>query len=212
MSDFEGRIIRLHGDRHQDLQDLLAWFVTGRLDPSEQAEIEAHLKTCADCQAEVRIQRRLGPAIASLPIGVEQGWAAMRRQLETDAAAPARRKEPRPIQAHGWPGLGWAAALIVSLAAGGLLLPDVIGGRYHALGARPAAPSGNLVLIFRPETQERTMREMLNASHARLVDGPTAADAYVLHVPPAERAAVLASLRARADVVLAEPIDPGAGR
>ena len=211
MSDFEGRIIRLHGDRHQDLRDLLAWFVTGRLDPSEQAEIEAHLKSCSDCQAEVRLQRRLGPAIASLPVGVDQGWAAMRRRLGP-AAAPARRDRPGSVLARALPGLGWAAALIVSLAAGALLAPNLIGDRYHALGARPAAPSGNLVLIFRPEIRERTMRETLNASHARLVDGPTAADAYVLHVPPAERTAALATLRARPDVVLAEPIDPGAGR
>ena len=81
---------------------------------------------------------------------------------------------------------------------------------YHALGAAPAPALGNVVVIFRPDTSERELRQTLVANHARLVDGPTAADAYVLHVPAAERAGALTRLRGRADIVLAEPIDSGA--
>jgi hypothetical protein len=40
------------------------------------------------------------------------------------------------------------------------------------------------------------------------VGGPTEADAYVLSVPMAQRAGALATLRRRADVVMAEPIEP----
>ena len=60
-----------------------------------------------------------------------------------------------------------------------------------------------------PQTSEQTFRETLNASHARLVDGPTAADAYVLRVSPGERDAALATLRRRPDITLAQPIDAG---
>ena len=64
-----------------------------------------------------------------------------------------------------------------------------------------------MIVTFRPDTSEQDLRNTLNESHARLVDGPTAADAYVLHVPAAERAAALVKLRQRANIVLAEPID-----
>ena len=47
--------------------------------------------------------------------------------------------------------------------------------------------------------------------YARLVDGPTQADAYVLQIPAARRELALATLRARHEIVLAQPID-GAAR
>jgi hypothetical protein len=91
-----------------------------------------------------------------------------------------------------------------------LLLRDAQPTRYLALGAAPGATAGNVVIIFRPDTLESTLREALNASDARVVDGPTPAGAYVLHVPDAERPAALAELRRRAEVTLAEPIDAAA--
>lgn len=227
-----GRIIRLHGDEHREVLTLLPWYVTGRLDAPEHApehaQVEAHLDVCAECQAEVRFQRRLAVEIADLPISdppvdAEQGWLAMRRVLESEPPRRARGGAWLRSAGHGagrgWraggPWLGWAAAAVMLLAVGATLLPGWVStwappARYHALGAAPVAAPGNVVVIFRPDTTERTLRETLNASNARLVDGPTAADAYVLRVPPAERIAALAKLRGRADVVLAEPIDSGA--
>jgi hypothetical protein len=64
-----------------------------------------------------------------------------------------------------------------------------------------------VIVIFRPEASERNLRETLNASSARLIDGPTSAGTYVLHVPAAKRMVALARLRRDADIVLAEPID-----
>jgi hypothetical protein len=54
---------------------------------------------------------------------------------------------------------------------------------------------------------ERQFRSALNAAGARLADGPTAAGAYVLSVSEDRREASLNALRARADVILAQPID-----
>jgi hypothetical protein len=62
------------------------------------------------------------------------------------------------------------------------------------------------VVIFRPEITEQTMRGILRASDAHLVGGPNEADAYVLQAPPSRLKAVLANLRARHGVVLAEPV------
>ena len=108
-----------------------------------------------------------------------------------------------------WSGAALAAAVTLTV----IVWPPAVqpAGGYHVLGARTAPAVGNVLVIFRPETPERNMREALRASHARLVDGPTAADAYVLFVPQNERAAALSALRARPEVVMAQPIDPGGG-
>lgn len=203
-SNSDGQVVRLHGDRHGDIQELLPWYVTDQLDTAEQAQVEAHLETCAQCQADVAFQRRLKPRIAGLSVSADQGWAAMRQLMDADVAGAATT----PARGLRAPWLGWAAAAAVAVAAGALLLtPRPLQAPYHVLGAAPAPPAGNLVVIFRPETTEKSMREILNGSHARLVDGPTAADAYILASPSAERSDALRALRARSDVVLAEPID-----
>jgi anti-sigma factor RsiW len=214
----EGQVIPLHGEGHQDLQDLLPWYASGQLDAADHARVETHLATCPDCQAEVRFQRQLGARIADLPMEIEHGWSAMRLRLEQDAGARPRRvagawlDRIRSGLGLGAPWLGWAAAGAMLLVAVDWTSSRTPAARYHALGASPEAAAGNVVVIFRPDVTEKAMRETLVANRARLVGGPTAADGYVLHVAPAERPAVLAKLRGRADIVLAEPIDGDAAR
>ena len=220
-----GRIIPLRGEPHERIQALLPWFVTDRLDAEERAEVEAHLSGCADCRAEERLERRLSAEVAAMPMDVEQSWARLRARLDRPAVGPGRgwgagllaawRGLGRDLRG-GPPWMGWAiagqAALMALLL--GLVLPHAAapgageGARYHALAAAASPRPGNVVVMFRPDTPERDLRAALVADQARLVDGPTAAGAYVLNVPGARRAGVLAALRRRAGVVMAEPIDP----
>jgi anti-sigma factor RsiW len=215
-------IIRLHAGRHDEIRSLLPWYVTGRLDAAEHARVAAHVSTCRECQADLEFERRLEVEVAIAPIDVEHGWASMQRRI-TAAPAPrsggafiARLRElPGRLWRAGPPWLSWALAAQAALlvVAGALTVrtaaPVTQPARYHALSSVPAAATGNVVVIFRPDTRESAMRQALVAADAHLIDGPTAADAYVLHVPAAERAGAMAGLRARHDVVLAQPLDPG---
>jgi hypothetical protein len=79
---------------------------------------------------------------------------------------------------------------------------------YRALGAASAAGHGNLVVLFKPDSTEQQIRVVLTANDARLVDGPTAAGAYVLRVEDARRDEALQRLRQSGQIVLAEPIEP----
>ena len=223
-----GRIIPLRGEPHERIQSLLPWFVTDRLEADERAEVEAHLSGCPDCRAEERLERRLGAEVAAMPMDVEQSWARLRARLDRPAAASGRGSGGGLLAAWrdlgrglgrslrgGPPWMGWAmaaqAALMVLLL--GLVLPHGSPGgsadtRYHALAAARSPRPGNVLVMFRPDTPERDLRAVLMADQARVVDGPTAAGAYVLNVSGPRRAAALAVLRHSAGVVMAEPIDP----
>ena len=207
-----GSIIRLHGGPHDEIRALLPWYVTGRLEEKEHARVAAHLKTCRACLEEVEFERRLEVEVAAAPVDVEQGWRAMRRRM---AEAPAERRFWRLGEAWQGPSwVGWALAsqALLILTAGALTLsvksPAPPAAAYRALGAPPRANAGNLLVMFRPDTPEVSMRRVLQVADARLVDGPTAAGAYVLHAPASERNEVLARLRARNEVTLAQPLDP----
>ncbi|HEX7384990.1 MAG TPA: hypothetical protein VF291_11800, partial [Burkholderiaceae bacterium] len=70
------------------------------------------------------------------------------------------------------------------------------------------APTGDVVVMFRADATEAELRAALHAGGARIVDGPTAAGAWVLDVPPGRRAAALAALRSQPSVTLAQPLGP----
>ena len=219
-----GHIIPLRGDAHAQVQSLLPWFVTGRLDPEDLEEVTAHLDQCPACRAEVAVERRMRDDVNALPIDLEPAWTRMDALL--DAKRP--RRSLRVVTAErvsdtwrglsaarpSWVGFAIAAQAAVVVAVVGLSLrptpapaPAPTSAAYRVLGSAPVVASGNMVVIFSPEARESDLRAALRAGHARLVDGPTAADAYVLSVPAEERATALAVLRGRASVVMAEPID-----
>ncbi|HEY2049414.1 MAG TPA: zf-HC2 domain-containing protein [Caulobacteraceae bacterium] len=225
-----GRIIPLNGDRHREVQALLPWYVTAKLDEAERLQVETHLIECADCQAKLRSERRLAAEIAHAPapanaLDVEHGWDRISRQIGTQvprqASLAARisaflrelfEAARSAFGGSGW--LRWAVAaqfcLILVLSVQELRKPEP--ATYRALGSAPAAAAANVIVVFRPETPEKDLRGILRSNDARLVGGPTAADAYLLRVPPARRTATLLRLRKQAQVVLAEPVDSEADR
>jgi anti-sigma factor RsiW len=220
-----GNIVTLSGGRHLDIQNLLPWYVSRRLDASESARVEAHLADCPECRADVVLERRLAAEWASVPMETETNWLRLRERVMRDDAGRGGATVSSRLadsvrhaltRGRSWfTGLGWALAAAQAVA----LVAMVVTFRatapapvYHTLGAAPAPAIGNVLVIFDPGTSERRFRDTLQASHARLVDGPTAAGVYVLHVPADERAAILRRMRARSEVELAQPVDPGAIR
>jgi len=206
-----GHIIQLHDDPHGAARSLLPWYVNGTLDPAETALVEEHLAACADCRADLEADRALGRQVADLSMDVEHGWAAMRARMETTpqlrSASPMRFLR-RPV-AIGWAVAGQlaAAALIVAIALPARNAPT--DANYHVLGAATVAAPGNLIIQFKPDVTEGAMRAAFMRTGSRVVDGPTASGAYVLHVDGNRRDAALNQLRATPGIALAEPIDRG---
>jgi anti-sigma factor RsiW len=202
------RIFSLHGPEHEDVQRLLPWYVTGQLDPVERARVEAHLAGCAECQAEVRSERRLKAEFTTLP-PVERDWARLRRRLEAEAL-PKRAAGADRARVHWWVGWAIAAQIVVVAVLGLQLASSRAPAEYRTLSAPPPAAGARAIVTFRPESPEAALRSALNAAGARLVDGPTAANAYVLEL--AGGPAALQTLRAQPAVTAAELLDPAEPR
>jgi len=202
------RIIPLHGEEHEEIQRLLPWYVTAQLDPGERARVETHLAACAECRAEVRSEQALRSDISTMPAQVERDWARLRDRIGAAQPAPAGRRGARPARRRPPSWVGWAIAAQVLLV---VLLGAQVASRqrpaeYRTLAASPAA-GARIIVTFRPDSREQDLRATLNGVRARLVDGPTSTNAYVLQVPAADRETALARLRAQPAVVLAEALD-----
>lgn len=221
-----GRVIPLQGDWHGELKKLLPWYATGALSAEEHADVAAHLANCAECQVELAEEQRIAEVVAAAPAvhgDFDASWAAARKRMlasprgakiafasafaSAGAVLGARWREAAPALR----GVVMAQAAALVFAVGALVWQAQTAPRYQALAA-PVATAGetaNLIVKFRPETTEAEIRALLRESDARVVGGPTAADAYLLYTPATERNLALAQLRASTNVVLAEPIDGG---
>ncbi len=216
------QILPFPTDRHAEVHLLLPWYVTGQLDAVETAFVAEHLAECGACRADLVQERHLADAVARDTGETGDSWAAMAARLDATStvsvatAAPRRRtRDPlrtvrravmRPRTLH------WvvAAQFVAVLALGAQTLTQRSDGRpgaYHVLGDAGATHSGNVLAMFRPEASEAAFRRALQASGARLVDGPTASGGYVLAVPGGAGGVALARLRRDADVTMAEPIE-----
>jgi hypothetical protein len=222
-----GQIFPWPTDPHREVELLVPWYATDQLDEADRARLDRHLPECAVCRETLAQHRELArhlPAPGAPPgsppgsLNVETGWAAMQGSTALPAmpgvAVPARATPGRRDTRMRWFGALAAAQIAALLVTGSILLPerptsDDSNPDYRALGAAPAATGGNLIVIFKPETSEALLRQTLRDSGARLVDGPTAANAYLLRVPEDRRDEQLAKLRAQPQVLLAEPIEPG---
>ncbi len=214
-----GRVVPLHPRDHDEVRSLLPWYVTGRLDAGETARVEDHLAACAECRTDLAVERRLKDAVAAQPVAVEDGWPRLRAKLaaNTTSGSTVRAASLRPRDATKARASWGALAIAASVAGLAVMLalpprsspPTAPAATYHTLSAATASRAGNVVVVFRPDTPERDLRAALRENGARLVGGPTDADAYIVSVPDVRRAGVLAALKRRRDIVLAEPIDAG---
>jgi hypothetical protein len=102
---------------------------------------------------------------------------------------------------------GLAAAQLGVLVIGGTLLFSMSRPNYQALGSSPAPANADLIIIFRPQATEEKLRSTLRSANASIVEGPTDANAYLLHVPSEQRLQSLERLQKDRDVQMAQPID-----
>src|SRR5471030_1632423 len=218
-----GRIFRLDIPAHQAVQELLPWYVSAQLAPQEAARVQEHLHGCEECRHEAELAGRMRELEPDAPHGLdvdraltrmlsmlgEQEPAASMTTAALPPAAPAAAQAWTPQRAANQPSwMRWAmAAQAVAIAGLVALLvrPAADNANYHVLGSG-AVLSGNLVVVFKPETAEKELRRVLLANGARVVDGPTDTDAYLLNVPLATRDHALLSLRAEPSVMLVESL------
>ena len=213
-----------------DAARLLPWYVTGTLEAEEAARVEAHLGSCATCRADLEHERRLHAAL--LEDAPRQGASSaaagfqklMARIGETEQAAP-RRSADVPLRAATTSGgtvPRWIIAAVVAQALALVLVGIELQRKSDGLADAPyrtltsnsassATGTAQLRVVFAPGTTTRELAGILDTIGARIVDGPSSAGAYALALSTATPdestlAAHLATLRADARVIFAEPI------
>ena len=208
-----GRVLPFDPAAHKVADVLLPWFVNGTLDKDELAFVEQHLSESVRCHREVQWlrERRAACIDGEAAPGASTVFRNLRCQLDQPRAGRGRGASLRKLwkRAPPWSRWAMAAELAAIVALGAVLLPTTDGlAPYRTLGARSAAaPTGSLVVVFDPTTPESELRRMLRKAEARVADGPTQTNAYVLKVAAQRQVEAVQALRAEPAVVLVEQLD-----
>ncbi|MFL6735887.1 MAG: zf-HC2 domain-containing protein [Sphingomonas sp.] len=197
---------------HHEAEELLPWYVTGQLGLDEQALVEAHVSSCAHCRRQLAFERRMIDEFAAMTPEVDSGWARLRRRIEPQQRSSWWDKFALDAsamwQAFNRPAVAaLATAQLAFVGIAGALLFSLSQPSYKALGSQPAPQAANVIAMFRADTSEAQLADLLRTNNASVVGGPTSSDAYLLSVPGPSREAAIAALRSDRHVLMAEPID-----
>jgi len=210
---------------HREAQEALPWLANGSLAGSELERVQAHLKGCAACRADLAALHTLRAAGTGAGPDCDPDAALARLLPQLDALPPAQPSAPAPVPAQTSTLPGWRTRLaandgrwlrvavgaqccVIAVLAGLLARPSggsqAQAGDYRVLGAA-AGTQSRLIVMFKPDTPERELRRLVLENGARIAGGPTATGAWVLTTEQAADA-VAGRLRGSAAVTLAEPL------
>lgn len=211
---------------HHEVWQAIPWLVNGTASIEDRRLATSHLSACTDCRDEFALQAAICRGLdADMPASPDAAAAAsfarLLERIDNEAeldtgSAPARRGV-----AERWlPGL--VAAVVVqaiglaALAAFVLARAPVAPASVYTTLSAPAErdASAAIRLVPTPELSVGALQRLLAEHGLRIVDGNAERPIYALApTRDIDLAATLASLRARAEVRLAEPIaDDGHAR
>ena len=211
-----GRVLPFDPSAHAAIDARLPFYVNGTLSGEELALIEKHVRSCERCKREVGWLREIFSALCDITLA-----PAPERARPRPLAMPERLLSPRRGRmqiSEGWRATRpWMRGLLAAQLAAIAVLATLLAtdgsrdAKYSTLGAldRSAHTPGAIAVIFDPRTPESEIRRAVRDAGARIVDGPTATNAYVLEVPATESSRAARALRGDRMVRFAQPLGPG---
>ena len=173
---------------HEDVIELLPWFVNGTLGEQEAALVEAHVHECVRCFSLLQQERQLHgllSAESSTPIAsAVHGFERLRPKLEPDARRAREEAGRRWRSPEGFALAAGLAALAVAVIIWERFdnAPPVDAGEFETLSAPTAATSRTVDIIFAPALMETEMRILLQSVGAVIVNGPTDIGRYTIRI------------------------------
>ena len=221
--------------QHQDIWQLLPWFVNERLSEPDFRRVEAHLRMCGACRDECAAQRQICRLIA-VNTAVEQmpttGLNRLRQRIEraesaagaesaldaeSCAAADSPSDRVRPAAGRR-PRAAAIAACVVAVAAALGISPAIhwqsqrhgeSSAYYTVTTAASQQPGAVIRAVFAPTVTLSELQGLLDEAHLRIVSGPTEAGVYSLAlIGPRSIDWSLHRLRGHEMVRFAESIGP----
>jgi anti-sigma-K factor RskA len=200
----------------QDVEELLPWYVTGRVSREEAKGIEAALKTMPDLADKLSQVQREREAVARAAEAVEPAPPETLQRLLQQVETTRQRRVPR-IDNRGEAGglkaamgrsvvwqTAFAAACVAIVALGIRMYNPPVPGELGLSANINGAGGPTLLVTFQREAQAGDIAALLASVNATIVSGPRPGGAYVVQIPATQASdvdATTTALLSRKDLV-----------
>ncbi|HET6160036.1 MAG TPA: hypothetical protein VFE34_16950 [Dongiaceae bacterium] len=180
----------------QDVEELLPWYVTGRVSREEARGIEAALKTMPDLADKLAQVQREREAVSRAAETVEPAPPETLQRLLQQVETTRQWRVPR-IENQG-EGSNWlkgalgrnaiwqvafAAACVAIVALGIRIYSPSAPGEFGVAGSINHAEGTTLLVTFQPAATLADVAALLGGLSAIIVDGPKPGGTYVVQLP-----------------------------
>lgn len=181
---------------HDEIEQLIPWYVNGTLNEAEMDLVNRHVGRCECCAAsverEVRFARKLRGRPEDLPElpAPEVGWKRLANRL------------PKPQPLFGSAPAATLAAVMLVVASGAFLVGQQLQPPAFQTMTTPPTYQGPVIqLSFEPDVPEHTIRGVVLELGGTVIAGPTSTGVYRIGLPAgSDGAAWVARLRDRSAV------------
>ncbi len=204
---------------HEEVRELLPWFVNDSLDDVEHERVDAHARSCVICRRELQELRQMRTSIRQQSEDAPIPEPDMRRiNARIDALIDRQERGGRWLLAlkdffASPQRLAIAAqAAAIAVLLGVLLWPEPQTPRYTTLTASDALPEGTYIrVVFDPALAATDVAAIVEANGLEVVNGPSPRGVAVLRVQPTatevDSESVVNALLAGQGVLFAQPIE-----
>jgi anti-sigma-K factor RskA len=202
----------------QDVEELLPWYVTGRVSREEARGIEAALKTMPDLAGKLAQVQRERDAVARAAEAVEPAPPETLQRLLQQVETTRQWRVPRieSQEAGGWlkgamgRSVVWqtafAAACVAIVALGVRLYSPPTPGEFGVAGSMNHLQGTVLLVTFQPAATAGDIAALLSGLNASIVEGPKPGGTYAVRIPGTQDSdidAATTALMSRQDLVAA---------
>jgi anti-sigma factor RsiW len=210
----------------EEIEMLLPWYVTGRLDPGDAAKVEAYVAAHPDVARQLDLVRsereetvaanealgtpsvgataRVMAAALTAATPLESAWRALQRSLQPIGdlfVAPS-------AHAVRWAAAAVAAVVAIETVALATLVGERASSSYQVASGGQTGDGVAVLLVFADEARAPAISKLLADFDASIVDGPRAGGVYKIRLRTEDRSqaardALIQRLAGRRDVVRA---------
>lgn len=209
----------------EEIEMLLPWYVTGKLDREDLARVEAYLAAHPEAARQLDLARaeRDQSVAGNEALGAPSAGAAAHVMASLSAATPAWaawrtvRQIPQRIgelfiaptaNAVRWAAVAVAALVAIETGMIATLLSERSVGTYQTASGTEAVDGISVLVVFADDARAAAIGQLLADFDARIVDGPKAGGVYKVRLrtedrSQAAREALMRRLTERRDIVRA---------
>ncbi|AEJ03020.1 hypothetical protein Nit79A3_3288 [Nitrosomonas sp. Is79A3] len=212
---------------HQEVWNLLPWYVNHTLEPAEQYFVRKHVKTCVTCRIEINQQQQLLEKIQQ-PDLLQQvsqvSFAQLKKRVReqsrlTGSAEQAKPEGEQKNFSHQFPSFVKYTALAASLLL--LAMPFMLNpptnhpelkGDYRTLASLAEGEHKNNIIriVFAEHSGTEQIKVILNGVSGHIIKGPSKNGIYEVQIGNRQANSLevndaITQLRKNSLVVFAEP-------